>query len=94
MNEMVGILAAKDPDFMIHGIQKLNVFGQEVWLTTTHVSLFIIFAALIAFAVAVRIKLKDTDGRPGALQNAAELIVEMLDGMVKQYCNRMWSFTG
>ena len=84
MNEMVGILAAKDPDFMIHGLQKLNVFGQEVWLTTTHVSLFIIFAVLITFAVVVRIKLKDTEGRPGALQNAAEMIVEMLDGMVKQ----------
>ncbi len=78
----MGILAAKNPDFMIKSLLKLNILGQEVYLTTTHVSLFIICLALIIFALVVRLKLKDTDGQPGALQNAAELIVEMLDGMV------------
>lgn len=79
---MVGILAA-DADFMIHSLTKLKFFGQEVYLTTTHVSLLIVCALLIIFAVVVRTKLKDTDGKPGGLQNAAELIVEMLDSMVK-----------
>lgn len=78
---MVGILAS-DADFMIHSLLKLNVLGQEVYLTTTHVSLLIICATLIAFAVVVKSKLKDTD-KPSGLQNVAELIVEMLDGMVK-----------
>ena len=79
---MVGILAA-DADFMIHSLTKLNVFGQEVYLTTTHVSLLIVCVGLIIFAAVVRGKLRDTDGKPGGLQNAAEMIVEMLDGMVK-----------
>lgn len=80
---MVGVLAAKEADFMIHSLKKLNVLGQEVYLTTTHVSLLIVCTVLIIFALVVRMKLKDTDGKPGALQNFAELIVEMLDGMVK-----------
>ncbi len=79
---MVGILAAKEPDFMIKSLLKLNVFGQEVYLTTTHVSLLIICVGLVLFALVVRLNLKDTDGKPGGLQNVAELIVEMLDGMV------------
>lgn len=83
MGGNLGILAAKDPDFMIHSLQKLTLFGQEVYFTTTHISLLIICVGLILFAVAVRLKLKDTDGKPGALQNVAELIVELLDGMVE-----------
>ena len=78
---MVGILAA-DADFMIHSLTKLNVFGQEVYFTTTHVSLLIICVALCAFGIIVKHKLKDTD-KPSGIQNVAELIVEMLDGMVK-----------
>lgn len=79
---MVGILAA-DADFMIHGLKKLNIFGQEVYLTTTHVSLLIICVGLILLALVVRLKLKDTEGKPSGLQNAMEMAVEMLDGMVK-----------
>ena len=79
---MIGILAA-EADFMIHGIKKLHVLGQEVYLTTTHVSLFFVCIGLIVFALVVRLKLKDTEGKPSGLQNVAELIVEMLDVMVK-----------
>ena len=82
MGGILGIVAAKEPDFMILSLKKLTLFGQEVYLTTTHISLLIICVALILFAVIVRLKLKDTDGKPSALQNVAELIVEMLDGMV------------
>ncbi len=82
MNRALGVLAAKEPDFMIHYLQEINLFGTKVYLTTTHVSLLIICAGLILFALIVRLKLKDTDGKPGGLQNAAEWIVEMLDGMV------------
>jgi len=72
----------KDPDFMIHGLSKLNFFGQEVYLTSTHISLVFICLGLILLALVVRLKLKDTDEKPGGLQNAIELVVEMLDGMV------------
>ena len=83
MREIIEVIKNKEPDFMIHGLLKMNLFGQEVYLTTTHVSLVIICAALILFALIVRLNLKDTDGKPGKLQNVAELIVEMLDGMVE-----------
>ena len=72
----------KDPDFMIHGLLKFDFLGQEVYLTTTHISLLIICVGLILLALVVRLKLKDSDEKPGGLQNAMELAVEMLDGMV------------
>lgn len=75
-------MAESKTDFLIQGLLKLELFGQEVYLTTTHVSLFIICAGLILFALIVRLNLKDTD-KPGALQNVAELAVEMLDNMIK-----------
>lgn len=83
MGNSLGILAAKEPDFQIHGLIKFHLFGQELWLTTTHVSILIVCALLLIFALVVRSKLRDTEGKPGALQNVAELIVEMLDNMVK-----------
>lgn len=83
MGNGLGILAAGgEADFMIHGLVKFHLFGQELYLTTTHVSILIVCVLLIIFAVVVRCKLKDTEGKPGALQNIAEMIVEMLDGMV------------
>ena len=68
---------------MIHCLKKLNIFGQEVYLTTTHVSLLIICVGLVLLALVVRIKLRDTEGKPGRFQNAIEMGIEMLDGMVK-----------
>ncbi len=82
MGEVLGIVAAKEADFMIHSLTKLNVLGQEVYLTTTHISLLIVCVGLILFALVVRMKLKDNGEKPGMLQNIAELMVEMLDKMV------------
>lgn len=82
MGNGVGILATGNVDFMIHGLTKFQLFGQELYLTTSHVGVLVVCLLLMIFAVAVRSKLKDTDGKPGTLQNIAELIVEMLDKMV------------
>ena len=83
MGTGLGILAADGPDFMIHGLVKFHLFGQELWLTTTHVSVLVVCVLLIIFALIVRSKLRDTEGEPGTLQNIAEMVVEALDGMVK-----------
>ena len=83
MGKISEIIANKEPDFMIQGVWKFELFGQELYLTTTHISILLISVILIVLAFIVRLKLKDTDGKPGALQNVAELIVEMLDGMVE-----------
>ena len=81
MGNSLGILAAKEPDFQIHGLVKFELFGQELWLTTTHVSILIVIALMLIFALVVRSKLSNAEGKPGALQNVAEFIVEMLDNM-------------
>ena len=83
MGNSLGMLAAKEPDFQIHGLVRFQLFGQELWLTTTHVSILIVALLLLIFALVVRAKLSDAEGKPGTLQNIAELIVEMLDNMVK-----------
>lgn len=83
MVNSLGILAAKEPDFQIHGLVKFHLFGQELWFTTTHVSILIVALLLLIFALVVRSKLSSSEGKPGTLQNIAELIVEMLDNMVK-----------
>ncbi len=69
-------------DFMVHGLVRFQLFGQELWITTTHVSLLVVAAGLLVFALAVRLRLRKPEQTPGNLQNLAELIVEKLDGMV------------
>ncbi len=83
MNSVNLLLSATgEPDIMIKGIFKYNLFGQEFWITTTHVNGLIIIGLILAFAIIVRVKLKSADEQPGMLQNIAELGVEMLDNMV------------
>ncbi len=78
------LLAAetKEVDFMIHGLIKYELFGQELWITTTHVSILIVMAVLLIFAVAANRRMKRAQEIPGGFQNVVELIVEMLDKMV------------
>ncbi len=80
MNE--GILLASDIDFMIHGIFKVKVFGQEVWITDSHACILIVMAVMVIFAVIANRKLKACHRKTGYFQNIIELIVEKLDGMV------------
>lgn len=76
------LAADSDVDFMIHGLIRYKLFGQELWITTTHVSVLIVMAVLILFAVAANRVMKRAQEVPGAFQNVVELIVEMLDKMV------------
>ena len=77
-----GLLASADVDFMIKGIFSYQLFGQTVWITTTHVCTLIVMAILVIFAILVNRRMKKADEIPGTFQNIAELIVEMLDNMV------------
>lgn len=80
----ISFLADGDVDFMIHGLIKYKLFGQELWITTTHVSILLVDILLIIFAICVNraIKKAKPEDTPGMLQNIAELAVEMLDNMV------------
>ena len=78
-----GILLSADIDFMVHGVFSYEIFGQTVWITTTHICMLIIVLALIGFAAVVNRVMKRATDVPGGLQNVAELIVELLGNMVK-----------
>ena len=89
-----GILLSggSDVDFMIHGVFKYSFFGHEVWITTTHVCLFLVILILCGFSVAAGRCMRKaaaraasgevSDETPGGFQNVVELIVEKLDNMV------------
>lgn len=72
-----------DIDFMVHGVFPYSFFGHTVWITTTHICLLIVLLVLIGFAIAANRAMKRATEVPGFFQNIVELIVEMLDNMVK-----------
>ena len=81
---MPAIMFSGDVDFMIKGLFSYELFGQTVWITTTHVCTLIVMLLLVIFAFCANrvIKKAQVMDTPGTFQNIAELIVEMLDGMV------------
>ena len=82
------MLAAKEVDFMIHGLIKFHLFGQELWITTTHVSILIVMIVLLILALVVRKKMKHPQEFPTGFQNAIEMMVDMLDHMVENSMGR------
>ncbi len=84
------LLSAENLDFMIHGVFSYTLFGQTVWITTSHVCILIVFLVLIGFFIAARIAMNKATEVPGTFQNIIELIVEKLDGMVEGVMGK-WS---
>lgn len=78
------VLAATEVDFMVHGLFQYELFGQKLWITTTHVSSLIVMLALIIFGIVVKIKVSKVrpEDNPSGLISACEIIVEKLDDMV------------
>ena len=77
-------LLAADVNFMIKGIFSYQIFGQTVWITTTHVSLAIVFLLFVIFGLCAHHVIVNADPfeKPGTFQNIVELMVEMLDNMI------------
>ena len=71
-------------DFMVKGLFSYELFGQTVWITTTHVCTLIVLLLLLVFCLFANHTIKNADpyAQPGTFQNIVELIVEMLDGMI------------
>lgn len=80
----------QEVDFMIHGYAKVNFFGSEVYITTTHVCLLIVCLMMVAIGLIVKCRMKHATTVPGTVQNIAEMYVEMLDGVVKGSMFRHW----
>ena len=78
-------MVVHEPDFMIHGVLKLSVFGQELWITDTTVGSWIITAVLLLIGVYASRKLKAAAAGdiPGAFQSALEMGMEALENMAQ-----------
>ncbi|MBR6223102.1 MAG: F0F1 ATP synthase subunit A [Lachnospiraceae bacterium] len=89
----------QEVDFFIHKLVKMpfQLFGQDVYLTTTNVCTLIVMTAILIFAICAHRKLKKAEDVPGTFQNIIEILVEALDNLVdgsmgehkKKYVNYM-----
>ena len=82
MGQGIMLSASQDIDFMIHGVFSYELFGQTVWITTTHVCVLIVMLVIIGFSIAAGRAAKHVSDVPGTFQNIAEMVVEMLDKMI------------
>lgn len=66
------------------GYYKYQLFGQDLYLTTTHVSILIVCVTLIIFAIIANrvVKKADPYKAPGVFLNILELSVQSLDNLV------------
>ena len=79
------LLSADNIDFMIHGLFSYELFGHEVWITTSHVCILIVMLILIGFALCANRVLVGADPMkaPSGFQNFIELMIELLGKMVR-----------
>ena len=82
MGQGILLSGADDIDFMIHGVFSYELFGQTLWITTSHVCIAVVFLVLLLFIFAANRAIKKGTEIPTGFQNVVELIVEKLDGMV------------
>lgn len=77
------VILSSDVSFGVNGFYHYKLFGQELWLTTTHISMIIVAAIMLLFALVANIVIRKADPNavPGKFLNFIELIVEMLDKM-------------
>ena len=87
---MLAASSGDDVDFMVHGLIPLKFFGHKVWITTTHVTTLIVMVFIIVLALIARHAVLHGDEKPSGLQNFVEMIVEMLDNLVKGSMGRHW----
>ena len=60
-------------DFAIHGVLKYHLFGQELWIGDTIISLWVVMLVLIIFALFARRALNRATDVPGPFQNVKPL---------------------
>ena len=82
MSNILIMSGGMDIDFYIKGIFSYQLFGQTVWVTTTHISVLIVMMVLIAFCIIASRTMKKATEVPGRLQNLLEIGVSALDSMV------------
>ncbi len=83
----VAFASSDEMPFMIKKVFSYNCFGHDVWITTSHICLLIVVVLLMAFCIfggrAVTRAATSKNSVPKGFANAVEMIVEMLDNMIK-----------
>lgn len=74
-------MIASEPDFMIHGVLQYEMFGQELWITTTTVAGWIITLTILLVGLLANRTLKKAGDVPGTFQNILEYAMELLESM-------------
>lgn len=82
MGQGILLSGGGDIDFMIHGVFSYNLFGQEVWITTSHICLLIVVLVLLLFFIIGGSVFRKAKTIPTGFQNVVEMVVELLDGIV------------
>lgn len=80
---------SSDMGFMIKGVFSYEIFGQTVWITTTHICLLIVVILLMAFFIIGGQVFKHGKEVPGTFQALLEFIVEFTDGLVDGAMGKM-----
>ena len=61
----MGMLMSNEPDFMIHGVFEYHMFGQDFWITTTTIGMWIVSALILLIAFLANRTLKKATDEPG-----------------------------
>ena len=69
--------------FMVGGVFPLHFGDTTLWITSTHICLLIVVLTLTIFSFFARAAMEKSGDVPGGLANIVEMIVELLDGIVK-----------
>lgn len=83
----IGLLAASESNvtFGVDGLLKYELFGQELWITNTHVALLLVVLTLTIFSIVANrvIKKADPNEVPGTFLNIVEYLVETVDSLTR-----------
>ncbi len=88
-------------DLGVRGLKSFQLFGQTLWITTTHVSVLIVMIVIVIFAlIARRAVLKGSpDKVPGPFLTIVEMAVEAVDNLTvsnmgEKYGGRFSNYIG
>lgn len=76
------MMLSQDVDFFIHSFYEFQLFGTTLSINTTMISTTIVSLVLLGLILFARHEIMKDYEEPNAVQNAVEMIVELLDGIV------------
>lgn len=76
-------MASGDINLGVKAYAKYHLFGQELYITTTHISIIIVVLTLLVFSLIANMAIKKADPEkpPGPFLNVIELLVETIDNL-------------